>query len=302
MLPVPAGAPADSDFDALPLDGVPAFDLPNRLKTDAPIWREAQNALYRVAPSLISAAWHAALDNAVEDTRRARGQGFPAWALDQAGIDVMMANRVTVGPDWRRRGSAGSCSSTRSSCRSTQRRGGPHARHALALSARGEAAEAVPERPDVRALPATLDEYVDKVVDPTLARVRTAGAVGIKFEAGYLRPLDFDDPDPPAARASTRSTRAAACRPAPRPRRSRTSCSARSRARRGGRSCRSRSTRSRRSAASTRPRGSAPHLLEPAFNDSTLRGARSSSSTAAGRSSARRRPCSPSRTSTPTSR
>src|ERR1041384_4623593 len=32
MRPVPDGAPADTDFDALPLDGIPAFDLPNRLK------------------------------------------------------------------------------------------------------------------------------------------------------------------------------------------------------------------------------------------------------------------------------
>jgi predicted TIM-barrel fold metal-dependent hydrolase len=37
------------------------------------------------------------------------------------------------------------------------------------------------------------------VVTATLARQRAAGAVGIKFEAAYLRPLDFDTDD--AARA-----------------------------------------------------------------------------------------------------
>jgi predicted TIM-barrel fold metal-dependent hydrolase len=52
---------------------------------------------------------------------------------------------------------------------------------------------------NVKALPATLDEYVRTVVNPTLARQRANGAVGIKFEAAYLRPLDFDDPDVPAA-------------------------------------------------------------------------------------------------------
>src|SRR5512138_682591 len=47
MRPVLAGAPADTDFDALPLDRIPAFDLPNRVKADDPIWRLAENALYR---------------------------------------------------------------------------------------------------------------------------------------------------------------------------------------------------------------------------------------------------------------
>ena len=32
-----------------------------------------------------------------------------------------------------------------------------------------------------------------------MARDRAAGAVGIKFEAAYLRPLNFDDPDPASA-------------------------------------------------------------------------------------------------------
>src|ERR1044071_1667052 len=50
MRPVAPGAPADTEFDALPLDGIPTFDLPNRLKGDDPIWRAAQSALYHIAP------------------------------------------------------------------------------------------------------------------------------------------------------------------------------------------------------------------------------------------------------------
>src|SRR5215831_18597687 len=99
MRPVPAGAPADTDFDALPLDGIPPFALPARLKGDDPIWRLAQNALYRIAPTVNGPTYHTALKGAVEDTRRARGLKFPEWVLDQAGIDVMMANRVAMGPD-----------------------------------------------------------------------------------------------------------------------------------------------------------------------------------------------------------
>jgi predicted TIM-barrel fold metal-dependent hydrolase len=39
--------------------------------------------------------------------------------------------------------------------------------------------------------PATLDEYLRTVVTPTLERMRQGGAVAVKFEAGYLRPLNF---------------------------------------------------------------------------------------------------------------
>ena len=51
------------------------------------------------------------------------------------------------------------------------------------------------------ALPATLEAYLAAVVLPTLRRQRERGAVAIKFEAAYLRPLNFDDPDSTAARA-----------------------------------------------------------------------------------------------------
>jgi predicted TIM-barrel fold metal-dependent hydrolase len=41
--------------------------------------------------------------------------------------------------------------------------------------------------------PASLGEYLQKIVDPTLERHKRGGAVAIKFEVAYLRSLDFDD-------------------------------------------------------------------------------------------------------------
>src|SRR5512146_16220 len=273
MRPVLAGAPADTDFDALPLDGIPAFDLPNRVKADDPIWRLAENALYRIAPTVSGNAYHAALKDAVASTQRAQGMRFAEWALDQAGIEVMMSNRISMGaglapPRFRWIAFADPLM--------------------LPLDVRGEAARTPDTRPlypreakllarylreiNVRALPATLDAYVTGVVVPTLARMRSNGAVGIKFEAAYLRPLDFDDPDPAAAtRIYARYVHG------------RTPSHAeyetlqdylfRAIARAAGR---------QRLAVQIHvletfgglysTHGSAPHLLEPAFNDSTLRG------------------------------
>ena len=39
--------------------------------------------------------------------------------------------------------------------------------------------------------PATLDEYLKQVITPTLERQKAGGAVAVKFEAAYLRSLDF---------------------------------------------------------------------------------------------------------------
>jgi predicted TIM-barrel fold metal-dependent hydrolase len=51
----------------------------------------------------------------------------------------------------------------------------------------------------LEAVPATLVAYVATVVVPTLQRQRQQGAVAIKFEIAYLRPLDFGNPDSSAA-------------------------------------------------------------------------------------------------------
>jgi hypothetical protein len=48
MRPVSAGAPADTDFDALPLDGLPPFGFQHRLSLDDPIWRRPGRALPHV--------------------------------------------------------------------------------------------------------------------------------------------------------------------------------------------------------------------------------------------------------------
>src|SRR2546426_2542505 len=191
MRPVAKGELPDTEYDALPLDGIPPFPLPWRLTLDAPVWSEAAQALYgpRAADTgVVAAARLRAL--------AAKGRGFPSWALHRAGIDVMLANRIALGPG----------------LSSPRFRWVPFDDALLfPLDTRNEAARS----PDTRSLypreaallrrflkdlgfdapPATLDDYVTRVVVPTLRRQREAGAVAIKFEAAYLRALDFDPPD-----------------------------------------------------------------------------------------------------------
>jgi predicted TIM-barrel fold metal-dependent hydrolase len=44
----------------------------------------------------------------------------------------------------------------------------------------------------LKTIPGTLDEYVGKVIVPTLQSQRKSGAVAIKYEVAYLRALDFE--------------------------------------------------------------------------------------------------------------
>ncbi|MGE5142253.1 MAG: amidohydrolase, partial [Acidobacteriota bacterium] len=187
MRPVLQGAPPDTEFDALPLDGIPPFPIPWRLTTAAPVWGRAARALYGKEAGIASARAKAVAQ---------RGERFPAWALDRAGIDVMLANRIATGPG----------------LEAPRFRWVPFDDPLLfPLDTKGEAART----PDTRSLypreaallhrylrdlglqtvPPTLATYIATVVVPTLQRQRQQGAVAIKFEIAYLRPLDFGDPD-----------------------------------------------------------------------------------------------------------
>ena len=272
MRPVTVGAPADTEFDALPLDGIPAFDLPNRLKADNPIWRAAQQALYHIPPGSTDAAYKSALKAAVTKTMSDKGQQFPTWVLDQTGIDVMLANRVAMGPGL----------------------GAPRFRWItfvdplmLPLDVRNEATRTPDTKPlypretkllqrylrdiNVRALPATVDEYVRTVIAPTLAKQKAGGAVGIKFEAAYLRPLDFDDPNPTeAAHVYAKYVKGGA--PSRAEYKSLEDYLFRAICREAGRQKLAVQIHVLETFGGFYSvHGSAPHLLEPAFNDSTLR-------------------------------
>ncbi|MEP6692780.1 MAG: amidohydrolase [Gemmatimonadaceae bacterium] len=187
----PRAAP-DTEFDALPLDGLPPSGAPYRLRPENPEWMAGWRALYGYRYADTLASHMAELNAARERVAREQGDHFPDWALDRAGIDVMFANRIVMGAGLGQRF-----------------RWVPFADALmLPLDTRSEAART----PDTRALyplettllrrylrdlglaavPATLDAYRRRVVTPTLERQRAGGAVAVKFEAAYLRSLDFE--------------------------------------------------------------------------------------------------------------
>ena len=186
-------APGDSDADALALDGVP-FELPVTLRPESPVWLAAYKGLYKYARSELNDASMNELRLLMQAVAKKEGNNFPTWVLDKVGTEVLLANRIAMGP------------------------GLPTPRFRwvsyvdalmLPLSTNAEASVS-PDREKLYPLetkllhrylsdlklaktPATLDAYLKTVVTPTLEAQQKGGCVAVKFEAAYLRSLDFGD-------------------------------------------------------------------------------------------------------------
>src|SRR5215472_11950266 len=70
--------PPDREFDALPVDNMEPASDPVGLRPDALGIRAADQALYGTTARKAQ-------------IQREKGDAYPAWVLDQAGIDIMLA-------------------------------------------------------------------------------------------------------------------------------------------------------------------------------------------------------------------
>jgi hypothetical protein len=152
----------------------------------------AWRALFGYSYSDMSEAHLRELAETKRRIAREQGDNYPSWVLDKIGIEVMLANRIAMG------------------------RGLVPARFrwvsfvdALLFPLNNEGLKQINadyktffpgeekllrrylSEANVATLPASLDEYLARVVTPTLERHKREGAVAVKFEAAYLRSLDF---------------------------------------------------------------------------------------------------------------
>src|SRR5437016_9892544 len=94
---VAEGEKPDDEFDALPLDAITAFPLPVRLNPGNPEFIRAWHDLYRYSHNDMTEAHLRELMATKQRVLKERGDGFPAWMLDQLNIETMFANRVAMG-------------------------------------------------------------------------------------------------------------------------------------------------------------------------------------------------------------
>jgi hypothetical protein len=187
--------PKDDEYDALPVETMTPFSEPVRLRTGSPEAIAAWRALWGYPYNDRAPRHLAELAATRKRIQREQGERYPAWALDRMGVETMLANRVAMGPTvdrprflW---------VSFVDALMLPLKNGALAARNpdAQAFFADEERLLARYLREcAVAALPATLDEYLKNVVTKTLERQKAGGGVAVKFEAAYLRPLDFANP------------------------------------------------------------------------------------------------------------
>lgn len=182
----------DDEFDALPCDPLEPNDPTTISRPENPQYLAAWKALYGYPYNDRSPEHLRVLLEAKKKVRQQQGDNFPNWVLDQLGIQTEFSNRIAMG-----RG-----------LQPPRFRWVPFDDALLLPLNNSSIANESPDRKffysreemllqrylkdqNLSSVPATLQEYTAKVITPTLESQKKNGAVAIKFEAAYLRTLDF---------------------------------------------------------------------------------------------------------------
>lgn len=193
---VAAGEQPDRDFDALPVDNMEPQSDPLGLRPGAPGMLDAWHALYGFTGPDLQGGHLKDAQAGKQRVQQEKGEQYPAWVLDQIGTAVMFANRVTMGP----------------SIQPPRFRWVPYADALIFPLDNSQLAAENSDRKSFFALedvlrrrylddvglktvPPTLAEYLAQVVTPILERQHAGGALAEKFEAAYLRSLEFNKVD-----------------------------------------------------------------------------------------------------------
>jgi hypothetical protein len=187
-----AAGQKDNEFDALPCDPLEPTEPAVSSRPDNPRFLAAWKALFGYNHNDADSAHLRELLAAKQRVKAAQGDNYPAWVLDKLGIETELANRAAPG-----RGLA-----------APRFRWVPFVDALLFPLDNSAIAAYTPDRKiffaredallkrymaaiKVDRRPASLDAYLSQVVTPTLERLKREGGVAVKYEAAYLRSLDF---------------------------------------------------------------------------------------------------------------
>lgn len=197
---LPLNGVPDDEYDALPCAPLEPTDSTITGRPENPRFIAAWKALYGYKYDDMAPAHVRELLAAKARVKKEQVDNYPAWVLDRLGIETELANREAMGPG----------------LKASRFRWVPFD-DALLLPL--DDSNLAAETPDHKffygrenqllqrylktlnknRLPATLGNYLSQIVTPTLENQKQNGAVAVKFEAAYLRPLDFKRPDSGAA-------------------------------------------------------------------------------------------------------
>ena len=194
------GGEQDREFDALPVDNMEPSSDPTALRPGNPGVIEAWRVLFAYPYSDDAQEHTAERQAAKRRVMKEKGDAYPAWVLDQMGVEVMFANRVVMGrgirpPRFLWVPYADALMFPLNNSGLARRNSDRNAFFAL----EDQLLRRYLREAGTSTLPSDLGEYLSRVVTPTLEGHRRGGAVAEKFEAAYLRSLDFDSVERSAA-------------------------------------------------------------------------------------------------------
>ena len=186
------GETSDGDWDALPMDVYESGLTAQRLSPENPEFIQAWKALYGYPYDDMTAPHVQELLRLKARMKKEKGDQYPDWVLDQLGIQAMFANRVQMGrglasPRFRWVSFVDALILPLNDAAILK----THPKYQKMYEAESLLLKKYLAACHLTALPPTLDEYLNQVVTPTIERQKREGAVALKFEAAYLRPLDF---------------------------------------------------------------------------------------------------------------
>lgn len=187
----------DKGYDALPCSALPSTGMlsPANMRF-GPDVLAAWKTLYGFSGKSEKDAESKEFKERVAAVRKEHATDFPEYVLQQAGIEVVLANRIEMAPQlsrehffWVPYDDAILFPLDNSQLKSVN----PDRKILFELEEslfKSYLADA-----GLTSLPASLDEYVSKVLSATLDRQKKGKAVALKLEAAYLRSLDFGPAD-----------------------------------------------------------------------------------------------------------
>src|ERR1051326_1610131 len=181
----------DDEFDALPCDTLEAWDYPVFLRPDRPEIVSAWKALYGYRYDDQSPEHVKELIAARDRLMQQQGDNFPSWVLEKINTKIMFANRVAMGRGlvaprfpWVPYDDALLFPFDNTYMADTPDR-------KFFFDRQNALLKRYMTELQVTTVPKTFNEYVQRVIVPTLQRQKQSGAVALKFEVAYLRALDF---------------------------------------------------------------------------------------------------------------
>lgn len=184
---------SDHDYDALSMEGIEDMALPAPFSPDSAYFPEAWHALFGYDYRDTKPEHLAELQKMKSKAAREKGDQYPAWVLNRANADIMLANRVAMG-----RG----LSSDRFKWvpfadmflfplnNDAMKAKDPD--HRVFFTREEQLLKRYLNSSQLQALPPTFDEYT-AFVSHTLESWKSSGAVAVKFELAYLRTLEVGD-------------------------------------------------------------------------------------------------------------